>query len=223
MKPLTPWTTPDEVRALWRRRYTAKALDPSRRVGDDELDAILTSAHLSASSMGMEPWHFVVLTPGPLFEAVTTHCWGYHPQASHLIVLLGRNASHFLTPGDYVRHIHVDVQGRDADSVEERGARLLALLREDLGLVSDDAVTGWVDRQVFIALGSMLASAAMLGVDSTAIEGLDARAVSGALVDAGAFNPDDYHVVCALALGYTSRAHHRAKTRRDIAEVVTHL
>lgn len=223
LSPITPTATPDEVRALWARRYTAKALDPCRPVAEDDLDAILESARLSASSMGMEPWHFLVLTPGPLFTAVTTHCWGYHPQASHLVILLGRNPDHFTSPGEYVRHIHVDVQGRDPEDLPARYDQIRRFLTQDLALSSDESVRGWIDRQVYIALGSMIMSAAMLGVDATPIEGLAVREVERALVEADTFDPAEYHLVSALALGHTSREAHRPKTRRDPSEVITRL
>lgn len=215
--------TPGEVVALMKNRYTAKAYDPHRHVSAEDIHAIVESGRLSASSMGLEPWHFLVLRPSPLWQAVIDHCWGYHPQPSHLVVLLGRNASHFTTHSEYVRHIHCDVQGRDPGALEARYETIERFLRHDLGLTSDEAVTGWVDRQVYIALGSMLIAAARLGVDSTAIEGMSVADVERALVEAGCFDPEDYHVVCALALGYTSRPAHRDKTRRQTQEVVTYI
>lgn len=223
LPPITRSAAASDVRALFERRYTAKSYDPARSVGEDDLEAILTSARLSASSMGLEPWHFLVLSRGDLMDALTAHCWGYHPHASHLVVLLGRNCEHFRSGSAYIEHIHCDVQGRERAKLEERYEAIERFLADDLGLASEDAITGWVDRQVYIALGSMLVSSAMLGVDSTAIEGLKVDEVSRALVEAGAFDPKEYHVVCALALGYTDREAHRDKTRRPESEVITRL
>ena len=96
--PLTRTATPEQVRAIWQNRYTAKDYDASRDVSKEDLDAILESAHLSASSMGMEPWHFLVLRRDtPLFDAVVAHCWGYHASPSHLVLLLGRDGQAFTT------------------------------------------------------------------------------------------------------------------------------
>ncbi|MDU0968826.1 MAG: nitroreductase family protein [Actinomycetaceae bacterium] len=222
--PLTRTATPEQVRAIWQNRYTAKDYDASRDVSKEDLDAILESAHLSASSMGMEPWHFLVLRRDtPLFDAVVAHCWGYHASPSHLVLLLGRDGQAFTTRSDYVAHIHVDVQERDPEKLDARYDTLEHFLRADLGLTSDDAVNGWVDRQVYIALGSMLISSAMLGVDSTAVEGLTVSAVEDVLVRSGVLDRDEFHLVCALELGYTSREGHRDKTRRPLDEVVTRL
>ncbi len=225
MKPIARTHSPSEVVSLFQSRYTAKSYDPNQVVSDADLNAILEATRLAPSSMGLEPWKIVVATPGPLVDAIEPHCWGAHPTPSHWMFFLGRNAASFIAEDDaadnYVADLHTRIQGRDAEKISQRRAHVRSLLREDLGLESTDAVTGWVDRQVFLALGAAMYASAMLGVDSTAIEGLRAAEVERVLVDHGLCDRSEYHFVVALTLGHTDRAQHRDKVRRPLSEVVT--
>ncbi|MDO5721844.1 MAG: nitroreductase family protein [Actinomycetaceae bacterium] len=225
MDPITRTHTPTQVVSLFQSRYTAKSYDPNRVVEDADLQAILEAIRLSPSSMGLEPWKVVVATPGPLVDEIAPLCWGAHPSPSHWLFFLGRNAESFTAEDEvadsYVTDLHVRIQGRGEDTATKRREHVRSLLENDLSLGSRDAATGWVDRQVFLALGSAMLASAMLGVDSTAIEGLEAKAVERVLVDHGLCDPSQYHFVVGLTLGYTDRAQHRDKRRRPLGEVVT--
>ena len=55
----------EEMRALLRdtfnNRYTCKGYDPQKKVSDEDFEIIMEVARLSPSSMGLEPWKFVLL------------------------------------------------------------------------------------------------------------------------------------------------------------------
>lgn len=227
MEPITRTRSPQQVLNLFRHRYTAKSFDPNRVVSDEDMRVIVESGRLSPSSMGLEPWHFIIAKAGDLTEELTPHCWGVHPHPSHWVLLLGRNPRAFTNTGSdrdpYVGHLHCDIQGRDPSKVDARYQHVKHLLEEDLQLRGDAAVTGWVDRQVYLAMESMLLSAAMLGVDSTPVEGLKVEAVERILVERGLLDPTQFHFVALITFGYTDRAEHRPKTRRPWDEVVTEI
>ena len=60
------------------------------------------------------------------------------------------------------------------------------------------SVGGWNDRQVYIALGQFMLSAALLGIDTCPMEGLEPAKFDDIL---GLTN-SDYHTVMACAAGY---------------------
>lgn len=231
MKPIVRTRSAAEVVSLFESRYTAKSYDASRVVSEEDFNAILTAGRLAPSSMGMEPWQFIVATPGELTDEVQPHCWGVHPTPSHWVFLLGRNADAFLpslrtdvsvdAQVDYVRHMHCDIQGFEAETADARCQAVAKLVEQDLNLDTEESATGWVNRQVYLAMGSMLLAAAMLGVDSTPVEGLNAAAVEEVLVRHGLMDPTQTHFVALLTFGYTDRQEHRDKTRRPESEVVT--
>ena len=41
-------------------RHACKEFDPSKKIGENELNLILESARLSPSSIGIEPWKFLI-------------------------------------------------------------------------------------------------------------------------------------------------------------------
>ncbi|PJB89605.1 NAD(P)H-dependent oxidoreductase, partial [Candidatus Roizmanbacteria bacterium CG_4_9_14_0_8_um_filter_34_12] len=45
---------------LWR--YATKKFDPKKIVGEKDLDQLLESLRLSPSSLGLQPWKFIVVT-----------------------------------------------------------------------------------------------------------------------------------------------------------------
>lgn len=223
LPPLKPTLNAKQLVEVFQKRYTCKEYDPQRPVSAEDIDAILSVAHLSESSMGQEPWHFLVLENGPLLEEILPSCWGAHPGASHWVFLLSRQAQHFEPGSEYIQHIHTDVQGRDPEKVTERGQAIEKFFYHDLGLDGPAGVNAWIDRQVYIALGNMLSAAALLGVDATAIEGMVYADVERILLQHKLYDPEEYRLSCLVSFGYTSRDLHRPKTRRPLDEVVTRV
>jgi nitroreductase len=59
-------------------------------------------------------------------------------------------------------------------------------------------VDQWSARQVYLALGNLLTSAAVLGIDATPMEGLDPDQFDKIL----GLQPKGHTTLCAVALGY---------------------
>ena len=75
-------------------------------------------------------------------------------------------------------------------------------------------------EQTYIALSSMMLSAAMLNIDSCAIGGMDKKAVEKILVDRNLMDTDKFQVTLGCAFGY--RVHEaKPKLRQSMNEVVT--
>jgi nitroreductase len=53
--------------------YSCKNFDPDRQFKPEEFATILETARLSPSSMGLEPWHFLVVQNQELREKLTEH------------------------------------------------------------------------------------------------------------------------------------------------------
>ena len=87
-------------------------------------------------------------------------------------------------------------------------------------LESDRALFDWASKQTYIALGNMMTGAAMLGIDSCPIEGMNYEAVNEVLISAGLFDPEEYGVSVAVTFGYRAREI-APKSRRSIEDLVT--
>ena len=87
--------------------------------------------------------------------------------------------------------------------------------------IADDerVLFDWASKQTYIALGNMLTGAAMLGIDSCAIEGMEYAAVEKILAEVGLLDPENYGLSVAATFGYRVR-NISPKPRRDASETV---
>ena len=78
----------------------------------------------------------------------------------------------------------------------------------------------WAAKQTYIALANMMTAAALIGVDSTPIEGFQKENVEKLLSGKGFINLDEYRVSVMAAFGYRAGEPKRAKTRQAVDDVV---
>ena len=79
-------------------RHACKEFDPSKKIGEDELNVILESARLSPSSIGIEPWKFLIIENEDLKKELGSVSWGGQkqiPSCSHLVIALSRTPHQF--------------------------------------------------------------------------------------------------------------------------------
>ena len=57
-------------------RHATKEFDESKKISDEDFDIILETARLSPSSMGIEPWKFMVIQNKEVREELAKVSWG---------------------------------------------------------------------------------------------------------------------------------------------------
>ena len=88
-------------------------------------------------------------------------------------------------------------------------------------IVGDDRnMQAYANEQTYIALSSMMLSAAMLNIDSCTIGGMDKKAVENILLDRGLIDTDKFQVTIGCAFGYRVNEA-KPKLRQPMNEVVT--
>lgn len=206
----------------FQNRYTCKGYDPERRVSDEDFMTIMEAARLSPSSMGYEPWKFILLNNKEIKEKIRPHSWGAQAAidgASHLVIILARTNKHMKYDSDYLKYITEEVQGFEEDMARARTEKFKTFQESDFKLFeSERALFDWTCKQTYIPLANMLTAAAILGVDSTPIEGFDKEKVAEVLTQEGIYDSEDFSISSMIAFGYTNRDH-RPKTRRKMEEV----
>lgn len=206
----------------FQNRYTCKGYDPDKKVSDDDFMTIIEAARLSPSSMGYEPWKFILLENKEIKEKIRPYAWGAEASiagASHLVLILARTNKHMKYDSDYIRYITGEVQAFPEELGNARTEKFKTFQKNDFKLLeSERALFDWTCKQTYIPLANMLTAAAILGVDSTPIEGFDKAKVGEVLVAEGVYNPEDFNISLMIAFGYTNREH-RPKTRRKLEEV----
>ena len=159
-------------------RYATKKFDPKRRVSDDDISILEESLRLAPSSMGVQPWKFLLITDSEVKKKLAGACYGQQQvkDASHVFVicstkeLTGEHLSFYF---DSVRKDNPEktLRGKAAQAV--RLAGYLKMI-EGYALSMGKARTSeWCREQSYIALGFLLSACAHLKIDSCPIEGYD--------------------------------------------------
>ena len=208
---------PDTLISALNWRYATKVFDPSRKISEADLKTLLQSLVLTPSSFGLQPYRFLVVTDPQLRARLREASWGQGQvtDCSHLVVFLARQQ---MTEADVDHYIARIAKVRD-DNPEN-----LAPYR---GMMVGTLVTGpkaasvseWAARQAYIALGQFMASAALLGLDTCPMEGLDPAKYDEILGLAGT----PFRTIVACAAGYRAAADKYAslaKVRFPIEELV---
>lgn len=205
---------------IFRRRVSTRYYDPARKISAEDFAAILDFGRLSPSSVGSEPWKFLVIQNQELREKIKPVAWGMQSsitEASHLVILLAKKHARYDTP------FFSELMDRRGFTPEQRAAaleRYRNFQTHDIAIADDErALFDWASKQSYIALANMLTGAAMLGIDSCPIEGMDYAAVEHILAQAGLLDPAEYGVSVAATFGYRARDI-QPKPRRDAAETV---
>ena len=205
---------------IFRRRVSTRYYDPARKISAEDFAAILDFGRLSPSSIGSEPWKFLVIQNQELREKIKPVAWGMQAtiaEASHLVILLAKKHARYDTP------FFSELMDRRGFTPEQRAAaleRYRSFQIHDIAIADDErALFDWASKQSYIALANMLTGAAMLGIDSCPIEGMNYAAVEHILAQAGLLDPAEYGVSVAATFGYRARDI-QPKPRRDAAETV---
>lgn len=220
----TSTASPNEhVRAVLKEtfanRYTCKRYDPEGHVSDEDFATILDVAHRSPSSFGMEPWRFLVIENDALMADIFECAWGAKKNADRTVIILARKG---VSPESaYVEHIETQVKGMAPDELPGFREMFGNFQQNNRKLTDERALYDWASKQTYIVLGNMLTAAAMLGVDSTPIEGFDIDALDALLAERGLMDPAEFSASLMIQFGKAADSHFEPhQTRRPAEEVI---
>lgn len=215
---------PQDILNAYAFRHACKAYDASKKISDADLRVILETGRLSPSSFGLEPTRLVVVKKAEVLKFIADNAWGVGAKAtdaSDLVLLLSRKGKTLQEDTAYFAQTFRDIKGVD-DSIFNAYIGFFRQFRtSDFDLNTERALDDWAIRQAYIPLGNMMTTAAMLGIDSTPMEGFPMEKISAYLAEQGILDRSQYNLAVMLALGYRAEAPKRAQTRRPFDEVVT--
>ncbi|MGG7059818.1 NAD(P)H-dependent oxidoreductase [Clostridium nigeriense] len=210
----------NEVMDVLNFRYACKEFDKEKKIDKEDLEVILEAGRLSPSSLGIEPWKFLVIENKELKDELGAVCWGgktQMPTCSHLVVVLSRTAKELKYDSSYTNHILKDVKKLP----EETASKFKNLMKtiEEERFKDDKDIEAYASNQVYIAVGNMMTAAAMLGIDSCAIGGIDKATVERILIDRGVLDTEKFNISLCLAFGYRAKEA-GDKLRQEMSEIV---
>jgi nitroreductase len=177
-------------------RYATKVFDTTRKISADVWQTLERALVLTPTSYGLQPYRFLVISDPARRAELLPHSWNQKQvvDASHFVVFTTRTK----------------ITGADVNKLIARISDIRKIPAESLNFYRDlmlgDIVNGprgkiaheWAARQTYIALGNLMTSAAVLGVDACPMEGLSPAEYDRVL----GLNGSDYATVVACALGY---------------------
>jgi len=194
---MTPASTTTVLEALqWR--YATKKFDPAKKIPADTWTALEQALVLAPSSYGLQPWKFVVVDNPALRQKLSAASWGQTQpvDCSHYVVFAHRKN---LSAADIDRYIDRIVEVRGGAKETLKGYRDIMVGNTEKARVGG-TLDVWMGHQVYIALGQFMAAAALLGVDTCPMEGLEPPKYDEILGLAAL----GYSTLCACAAGYRS-------------------
>lgn len=199
--------SPDELVAAMEWRYAVNVFDTSKKIPAETWKSLERSLLLTASSHGLQPWRFVVVEDARVKEKLRAASWNQRQvtECSHFVVFQYLTTVTEEYVDDYLK-LMAETRGIPFDA--------LAKLRKS---IFNDIVHGprsahlkeWAVNQVYLALGNLLTSAAVLGVDACPMEGLMPEEYDKILALEG-----PYKTVVACAAGYRSAEDKRAAAKK---------
>jgi nitroreductase len=190
MKPVSNETALRQLE--WR--YATKKFDATKPISSEDWSTLEQALILTPSSYGLQPWKFVVITDPATKAKLPSISWGQQQvaDASHVVVFaIRRNFS------------ETDIDKYLARIVEVRGGTIDAMAgfrRMMVGGLKPEAMNlnHWASLQAYIALGQFMTTAAMLGIDTCPMEGIEPAKYDETL----GLNELGYGTVVACVAGY---------------------
>lgn len=216
MNPIPPQTVLDALQ--WR--YATKQFNPARIIPAPTWEILEQALVLSPSSFGLQPWKFLVITDPATRQRLVPISWGQTQpvDCSHFVVLtvrLGMDDGHV---DRFIQRI-VEVRGGSVEALAGYRNMMAGSLEKARSAGSLDT---WQTHQVYIALGQFMASAALMGVDTCPMEGIEPGQYDQALGLSGS----GFTTVVACAAGYRADEDRYArlkKVRFERSEVVQRI
>lgn len=212
-----------QILNAYQFRHACKFFDPTKTVSTEDFNLILETGRLSASSFGFEPWKLLVVQNKDLRNKLRAHASGAADKldtASHFIVCIAMKSPKIKYDSTYIQTFMEKVQKLDSQTIEMKSEVFKNFQTKGLELNTDRLIFDWASKQSYIAMGNMMTTAAMRGIDSCPIEGFIASEVDEVLEKDFGINISEYGISYMLAIGYRKEDPKHSKTRRQLEDVV---
>jgi len=151
-------------------RYATKKFDPTLKISDNSLAYLKKAIQLSASSYGLQSFKTVIITDKEVCQQLKAASWNQTQvvDASHLIVFCNHTAVTDEEIDQYLQH-KSKVQNIPLKALDGYGQ----FMKSRIGALSEEEVKIWTAKQVYIAMGNLLAACAELKIDACPMEGFE--------------------------------------------------
>lgn len=152
-------------------RYATKQFDPNKKISANDWSTLEEALLLTPSSGGLQPWNFFVVTDPAVRAKLLPASYGQAQitDASHLVVFTAKKNFGEGDVDAFIQHT-ATTRGVSVESLAPFRGMLVGGIVQSMDEKARDA---WARNQTYIALGNLLTSAALLGIDACPMEGFD--------------------------------------------------
>lgn len=176
-------------------RYATKKFDSEKKISQKEFEDILEVLRLSPSSYGLQPWKFIIVNNLEMRNKIRVAAYD-QPQiteASHIIIFANKKNIDGHLVDDYMKFVSKE---KDIDVNNLQGFK--GMINGSLSGKSSEELRAWATFQLYLSVGSLLTSCAILGIDACPMEGFDKSRVDEILE----LNEKDLESRVIVTLGY---------------------
>jgi len=201
-------------------RYATKQFDPTRKINAQDWATLEDALLLTPSSGGLQPWKFIVVTDPAVRAKLLPASYGQSQitNASHLVVFAAKKNFSEADVDALINHTAA-TRGVPVESLTPFRDMLVGGIVKALDEQARDA---WARNQTYIALGNLLTSAALLGIDACPMEGFDRTQYNEIL----GLKDQGYASAVIATLGYrasTDKYADAAKVRFPKEQILAHI
>ncbi len=200
-------------------RYAVKKYDSEKKISNSDWATLTSSLVLSPSSYGLQPWKFIVVETPAIREKLREVSWNQSQvtEATKFVVFASKER---VSEADVQTYVEKIASVRDLPVASLGGFKDMMVSK--VTTQTAEQAIAWTQRQAYIAMGFLLETAALLKIDATPMEGLDAAVYDKILGLEGT----GYKAVAAVALGYRHKEDGMQtlkKVRFDSSDVLRYL
>lgn len=200
-------------------RYASKKFDPTKKLTEAQLTALLEAANLAPTSLGLQPFKIVSISNDAVKQKLLPFTFNQTQivDASHVLVFANLKQ---VKEADIDALMQRSVRARGGDLADREGYKKMALGYSSQ--LSDEEVNTWTAKQAYIALGTLMTVAAELKIDACPMEGFQPIEYDRAL----GLTETSYTSAVVLPVGFRSEEdvlQDLPKVRKTLAELVDRI
>jgi nitroreductase len=161
-----------EILEKLNSRYACKSFDANKKISDQDFATLEESLRLAPSSFGLQPWKFIVVKDASLKEKLRAISWNQIQvtSCSHLVCICTKTDMTEKEISSYISFM-AQTRGISEDSLKDYKGMMTGFITNP---EMKSVIPSWTAKQGYIALGFLMETAALLGIDTCPMEGFDA-------------------------------------------------
>ena len=153
-------------------RYAVKKFS-TKKIPQEKIDMIMESLRLTPSSFGLQTWRFILVEDKEIRERLVSVSWEQRQiaEASHLLVLARVDG---VSEADVDKW--TDFLAKEQNMPVDKKDAYANMIKGYLTNTPQEIITSWLEKQLYIVLGNLMTTCALVRIDSCPMEGFNEKA-----------------------------------------------